>query len=48
MFLTSIFKRKNGDDEGVIIAFRNRPKTESKSLFEYSFTGLKLEYAIAA
>ncbi len=26
MFLTSIFKRKNGDNEGVIIAFRNKGK----------------------
>ncbi len=32
MFLTSIFKRKNGDNEGVIIAFRNKPKTESKDM----------------
>ncbi|VVB89624.1 Uncharacterised protein [uncultured archaeon] len=32
MFLTSILKRKNGDDEGVIIAFRNKPKTESKDM----------------
>ena len=32
MFLTSIFKRKNGEEEGVIIAFRNKPKTESKDM----------------
>jgi len=32
MFLTSIMKKINGDEEGVIIAFRNKPKTESKDM----------------
>jgi len=32
MFLTSIFKGKNSEDEGVIIAFRNKPKTASKEI----------------
>ena len=32
MFLTSILKRINSEEEGVIIAFRNKPKTESKEL----------------
>lgn len=32
MFLTSIFTKINGEDEGVIIAFRNKPKSASKDL----------------
>ena len=32
MFLTSIFKGKNSEDEGVIIAFRNKLKTASKEI----------------
>ena len=32
MFLTSIFKGKNSEDEGVIIAFRYKPKTASKEI----------------
>jgi hypothetical protein len=30
MFLTSIFNGKNGEDKGIIIAFRNKPKTPAK------------------
>jgi hypothetical protein len=32
MFLTSIFKGNNSKDEGVIIAFRNKPKTPTKDI----------------
>ncbi len=32
MFLTSIFNGKNGEDRGIIIAFRNRPKTPAKEI----------------
>jgi len=32
MFLTSIMKKINGTEDGVIIAFRNKPKTESKDM----------------
>lgn len=32
MFLTSIFNGKNGEENGMIIAFRNRPKTPAKDI----------------
>ncbi len=32
MFLTSIFKGNNSEDEGVIIAFRNKPETLTKDI----------------
>lgn len=32
MFLTSIFNGKNGEEKGIIIAFRNRPKTPAKGI----------------
>lgn len=30
MFLTSIFDGKNNEEKGIIIAFRNKPKTPAK------------------
>lgn len=32
MFLTSIFNVKNGEERGMIIAFRNRPKTPVREI----------------
>lgn len=32
MLLTSILKKINAEEEGVIIAFRNKPKTEPKDM----------------
>lgn len=32
MFLTSIFNGKNGEEKGIIIAFRNKPKTPAKEI----------------
>ena len=32
MFLTSIFNGKNGEEKGIIIAFRNKPKTPVKEI----------------
>lgn len=32
MFLTSIFNGKNGEEKGIIIAFRNRPKTPVREI----------------
>lgn len=35
MFLTYILNRKNGNDKGVIIAFRNKPKTPAKVIKQF-------------
>ncbi len=32
MFLTSIFNGKNSEEKGIIIAFKNKPKTPAKEI----------------